>query len=210
MVVGVGVVVVGMSMVCGVLGMVGSVGRGISFVCSIVGSSISTAVVSRSVLAGGLGSLVSSLVFTILVSGVKILVVTDLAVGGLCTIMAGAGLAGISGGVVGTVGSVLVSVVGSSVFGGVSYSISRVAMSVSMSMSVSVSTMSMMSMSVMFGSSILSVSMSSSVLSVVGAIAVFGVSGIVVGLVVLISLVQSVVVFVAINSRASVFVSGVG
>jgi len=207
MVVGVGVVVVGVSMVCGVLGMVGSVGRGISFVCSIVGSSISTAVVSRSVLAGGLGSLVSSLVFTILVSGVKILVVTDLAVGGFCTIMAGAGLAGISSGVVGTVGSVLVSVVGSSVFGGVSYSISRVAMSVSMS--VSVSTMSMMSMSVMFGGSILSVSMSSSVLSVVGAIAVLGVSGIVVGLVVLICLVQSVVVFVAINSRASVFVSGV-
>lgn len=209
MVVGVGVMVVGMSVVCGVLGMVGSIGRCISFVCTIVGPRIGTAIVSRSVLAGGLGSLVGSLVFTILVSGVEILVVTDLAVGGFCTIMAGSRLAGIGSGVVGTVGSILVSVGGSSIFAGVSYTISGVSMSVSVSVeSVSVSTM-MVSMSVVFGSSILSVSVSSSILGVVGTIAVFGVSGIVVALIVLICLVESVVVLVAIYSRASVFVSGV-
>merc|ERR1711970_522601 len=111
-------VVVGVCMVCSLVGVVASMSRGVSVVCSVLGSRIITAIVGSSIVAGRLGSILCSLCLSIGISSVQILMITHLTQGGLCTVMAGSTLAGISSSVVSSVRSILVTMGSSSIFGG--------------------------------------------------------------------------------------------
>jgi len=113
---GTGLIEVGVS-VGGVVSVGSSTGTGGTVVSSIVGTGLIMSlggcavagVAGRSVVLGG--------VLSIIIMSLEVLMVSDLSVGVLCTVVVGSRLAGIGGGVVSTVGTVLATMSSGGIFG---------------------------------------------------------------------------------------------